>query len=286
VKSTFCKSCRSRSYAPLPQHHRVIVERAARPKIGLAAQRTKDIANIIRSVYPSCERRVPPLQDAFHDFNPRQIDIPERGLEAPLVGIEEVDRVRFPRIRAIEIRSGAHDDDAAEVGEVVDSAAQQRLERGVVLLRSGAVNAGTVREELCGVGEGLTEERPAEVDVRGGDVAAYDAGGLAAGCVGGCLRVVGTVGDCGGGVVQVGGAGEADGELAEGLVDFEDFGAVDGLGVFGWEGASLGHVSSHCVSTECWVEDARCFFRDADPVVKLAGISRASNSYCNATWTA
>lgn len=251
VKLTLCKSCPLRSCASLPQHHRIVVERAARPKVGLAAQRTKDIANIVRCIHPSCESRVPSLQDAFHDSNPRQIDILERGLEAPLVGIEEVDRVRLPRIRAIEIRRRAHDDDAAEVGKIVDCAAQKRLERGVVLLRSGAVDARTVREQPRGVGEGLAEERPAKVDVRGGDVAADDAGGLAAGCVGGCLGVIGAVGDCGGGVVQVGGAGEADGELAEGFVDFEDFGAVDGLGVFGWEGASLWDVSVHCVSMEC-----------------------------------
>jgi len=238
-----CKSQLPHSCAPLLQHHRVVVERAPRPKIRLTAQRPKDVADVIRSVHPSCERRVPPLQNAFHDFNPREVDVPERGLEAPLVGIEEVHRGGFPRVRAIEIRSGAHDNNATEIGEVVDRAAQEGLERGVVLLRSGAVDGGTVREQLGGVAEGLAEECPAEVSICGGDVAADYAGGLAAGCVGGGLRVVGAVGDCGGGVVQDGGAGEADGELAEGFANFEDFGAVDGLGVLGWEGASLGHVS-------------------------------------------
>lgn len=50
------------------------------------------------------------------------------------------------------------------------------------------------------------------------------------------------VGHCGGGVVQCGSLSEADGGLAEGVVDFEDFGAVDALGVLVGACASLRDV--------------------------------------------
>lgn len=54
---------------------------------------------------------------------------------------------------------------------------------------------------------------------------------------------MGTVGLCVGGIIQGGGLSEADGNLAEGVVDFEDFSAVDALRVLGWAGASLWNIA-------------------------------------------
>lgn len=146
-------------------------------------------------------------------------------------------------VGAIEIGGGAEHDDAAEVGEVVNGAAQQGLEGGVVFLRGGAVGAAAVGEEFRRVFEGFAEQGAAEVDVRGGEVAGDDGGGLGAGGVGGGGGVVGAVGDGGGGVVEGGGAGEGDGEGLEGARELEDFGAVDGGGVLGGGEGAEGDVA-------------------------------------------
>ncbi len=45
------------------------------------------------------------------------------------------------------------------------------------------------------------------------------------------------------GVVQFGGFGEVEGDVAEGGVDFEHFSAIFGLGVFGWGSGALGNVA-------------------------------------------
>ena len=110
-------------------------------------------------------------------------------------------------------------------------AAQEGFEGGVVFLRGGAVGAGAVGEERGGIFEGFAEQRAAEEDVAGGHVAGQHGRCLAAGSVGGGRDVVLAVGDGGAGVVEGCGAGEEDGELAQGVVDFEHFGAVDRDGV-------------------------------------------------------
>lgn len=200
-----------------------------------------------------------------------------------MIGVEEIDRGGLAGKRAVEIARRAHDDDAGEIRPVVQIRPQHRLERGVVLLRRGAVQARAVREQFRGVGEGFAEQGAAVIHVRGGDVAGDHAGSLAAGGVERGFGVVGAVGDGGGAVVQGGGAGVGEGELAQGFVDFEDFGAVDALGVFGWGGAALGDVARFfCGQSGNGCEGGRGRY----PVVKLSGISRASNSYCRATWTA
>lgn len=107
----------------------------------------------------------------------------------------------------------------------------------------GAVETAAVGEEFGRVLEHGREDGAAVVDIRGGDVAGDDAGCGGAGGVGGRGGVVGAVGDGGVGVVQGGGAGEGDGEVAEGVVDFEDFGPVDALWVFGRDDAALRDVA-------------------------------------------
>ena len=145
----------------------------------------------------------------------------------------------------------------------------------------GAVFATSISEQFCSILKSFAKQGAAEIDIGCGYIAAYDAGTLTAGCIGGVAGVVGAVGLCVCGVVEGGCFSEADGELAQVVVYFEDFGAVDALGVFGWVCASLGYVSVFCQLVFEML--GRVF---AYPVVKLSGISRASNSYCNATWTA
>ena len=89
----------------------------------------------------------------------------DRGFETALVGVEEVHGVGFPHVWTVEIGCGAEDDDAGEVGEVVDGAAEEGFEGGVVFLRGGAVGSAAVGEEGGGVFEGFGEEDAREVDV-------------------------------------------------------------------------------------------------------------------------
>lgn len=228
---------------PLLQHDRIIIKLRPGSEIRFPAQTPKDIPDIIRRIDAPPESALPASQNPLNDFDTREIDIPQRGLEAALVGIPQIDRARLARERTVEIRGRAHDDDAAEIGAVVEGGAQHGFEGGVVLLRGGAVGGAAVGEERGRVAEGLAEEGPAEIGVRGRDVAGHHRGALAAGGVERGGGVVGAVGDGGGGVVQGRGAGEGEGELAQGFGDFEDFGAVDALGVFGGGSAALGDVA-------------------------------------------
>lgn len=225
------------------RRNRIIIKHAPRTEIRHPAQRPQDIAHIVRRPDALLEDGLPPGQDALDHLDAGEVDIAERGLEAALRGVEEVEHVRRAGVGPVEVRGRAHDDDAGEVGPVAGGAAQERLERGVVLLRRGAVEAAAVGEEAGGVAEGLGEERAAEVDVAGGDVAGDDARGLAAGGVRGGGGVVGAVGLGVGAVVQRGGSREADGELPQRVVDFEDLGAVDALRVLRGGGAALRDVA-------------------------------------------
>lgn len=228
--------------APL-QNDGIVIEHAPRPKIRRPPQSTENIANVIRRIDPLRERGIPPGQNPLDDLHPRQVNILDRRLKPALVRVEQIIRRRLARVWAVEVGSGAHDDDAAEVGKVVESAAEERFKGGVIFLRGGAIDAAAISEEFGRVLERGRQEGAAEVDVGGGDVAGDDAGGGGAGGIGGRGGVVGAVGHGGAGVVEGGGAGEADGELAQGVVYFEDFGAVDALRVFGGHHAALRDVA-------------------------------------------
>ena len=186
---------------------------------------------------------VPLIQNPLYNLHTSQIDIRNSGLKPALLGIEKVHGIRLTGIRSVKVRGRAQDDDAAEVGEVGDGTAEQGFENGVVFLRGGAVLAAAVGEELGGVLEGLAEEGAAEVDVRGRDIAANHAGGLGSGFV--CFRgrVVRAVGHGVGGVVELGRLRESDRELAQVVVDFEDLGAVDVLGVLCRTEGSQWHIA-------------------------------------------
>ena len=228
---------------PPPDHNRIIIIDAPRPIIRHAAQTPKNIPNIIRRRHPLRKRLIPPVQNPLHHLHPRQINILNRRLKAPLVRIEEIVRRRLALVLPVEIRRRAHDDDAAEIREVVDGAAEQRFERGVVFLRRGAIQAAAVGEERGRVLERARQDGAAVVDVRGGDVAGDDAGSGGPRGVSRCQGVVGAVGDGGGRVVEGRRLREADGDVSQGFVDFEDFGAVDALGVFRGDDAALRDVA-------------------------------------------
>ena len=108
---------------------------------------------------------------------------------------------------------------------------QQGLECRVILLRGGAVGPTPIRCQLGVILKGFAQEGAAVVDVRSGDVAAEDGGGLAAGYEGVRLGVVGPVGHSVRGVVEPGRLSEPDGKLPEVVVDFEHFGAIEAFGV-------------------------------------------------------
>ena len=223
-------------HVPLPlaplQNDGIVIEHAARPKIRRPSQSTKNIANVIRRIDPLRKRGVPPGQNPLDDLHSGQVNILDRRLEPALVRVEQIIGGRLAGIRPVEVGSGAHDDDAAEVGEVVERAAEEGFKGGVIFLRGGAIDAAAVGEEFGRVLERGRQDSTAKVDVGGSDVAGDDAGSGGAGGVGGRGGVVGAVGNGGAGVVEGGGAGEGDGQLAQGVVYFEDFGAVDALRVF------------------------------------------------------
>lgn len=165
-----------------------------------------------------------------------------------MIGIEKVESRRFTGIRAIEIRRGPHNDNTTKVREIVDGAAKECFERGVVFLRRGAVDAGAVGEKSGGVFEGLGEEGAGEIGVGRGDVAFDDGWGIGAGGECGRGGVVGAIGNGGAGVVQGGGLSEGDGGLFECVIELEDLGAVDTLRVLRWRGRALRDVAGREVA--------------------------------------
>lgn len=187
-----------------------------------------------------------------------------------MVDVEEIVDVGDARWWAVEVRGRAHHDDPAEIREVLRRAAEEGLQTGVVFLCGGAVDPGAVGEEFCRVLEGLAQERAAVVHVRGSDVAGDDTGGRGGGGVRGDRGVERAVRGGGGGVVQGGGGGEGDGHVAQGGVDFEDFGAIDVDGVLiGGEGAqrdvSRGEVGGDLARVELVLEgDLHGVFGEGD----------------------
>lgn len=232
---------------------RLAVRETARAKVRLAAQGAEHVTNVVGGVDAGLEGRVPPVQDALDDLDAGEVDVVNGRVEAALVHDEQVVVRGHARRGAVEVGGGAHDDDAGEVDEALDGGADHGLERGVVLLRRGAVVAGAVGPERRGVVEGVGEQAARVVHVAGGRVAEDDRGGLGAGgvlagvprAVGGGDRVVG----------QVGLGGEAVGQLAQVVVDLEDLGAVplagEGVGQVGVEApVARGEVGGHLARVE------------------------------------
>lgn len=180
------------------------------------------------------------------------IQVRHRRLERALVRKHQVIQRRLPGVRAFEVRAGAHDDDAREIGQVVSRRAEEGFERGVVFLGGGAVGSGAVCEDLGGVGEGRAQEVAGVVNVCGGDVAFDHRGGARAGLVDVSWRrgVVGAVGLRGLGVGEVRSAGEARGQGSQLRVDLEDLGAVDAGRVLVGVPGALGDVAGRVVGGE------------------------------------
>lgn len=147
------------------------------------------------------------LEYAIHDLDPRQVDVRDGRLECTLLGVHQVEQRRLPCVRSVEVAERPHDDDPTEVDFLMKCAAEEGLERGVVFLSGGTVDAGPVREEFGRVVEGLAEYETTVVHVRGRHVALDDLG-PSLGC---CLDVVGAVGLGGGTIVQLCCLREADG---------------------------------------------------------------------------
>jgi hypothetical protein len=135
------------------------------------------LSNIVRRIDTMDESRVPSLKNALHNLDASEINILDRGRESTLLGrLEEVHTRLLARVRTVEIRSRAHDDDAAEVDELGGGSAKQHLESRVILLGCGAIVACAVGDELGVVRKGFAEESAAVVDIRGCNIA-FDDGG-------------------------------------------------------------------------------------------------------------
>jgi hypothetical protein len=126
----------------------------------------------------------------------------------------------------------------------VGRGAEQDFQCGVVLLGAGAVIAGSVGQDLCGVLEGGTQDVSTVVDVgcrditfdnarRQGSDFVFSTGGL----------VVSTIGLRGGGVRKVCLAGEVGGDGAQLGVDLKDLSAVDAGGVLAGEVGALRNIA-------------------------------------------
>jgi len=138
-------------------HHRVLIKHASRPKIRFPSQSSEYVANVVCRVDSLLEQRPPSPQDALHNLDPCEVDILNCRIKPTLVGVEEAESIGFAGVRAVKVGRGTHDNDTAEIGDVVDSTAEQSLERSIVFLRCGAVNSGAVGEELGGIPESLGE---------------------------------------------------------------------------------------------------------------------------------
>ena len=224
---------------------RSICKDASRPKIRRASQRAKNVPHVILRLHPLFELGPPLPQDALHNRGPRYIYVLNRRLERALIGIEQVIQHGFARVGPVEIRGCAHDDYAGEIDERGFCCTDHGLECGVVFLRCHAVHAAAVGEELGCVLEGFAEEGAGEIHVRGCDVTGDDTGGFGGGGIDGgpVVGIMGPVCLCRRGVVEACTFGKADGEIAECLVDLEDFSAVDTGGVLVWGKRALRDVA-------------------------------------------
>lgn len=216
----------------------------SRSKIRCSTEGAKDIANVVGGLDARGELRVPLAEDALHDLDAGNVDVLDGRGVAALVGVEEVVDAVLAGMGAVKIRGGAHEDDAGEIDGADGREASHGLEDGVVFLRSEAVDAGAVGPEASGVLEGLAEEGAREIDVGSGDVSFDDGWGGGAHAVEmGAVQVVCAVGNGGGGIFEGDTGGEIYGDVAESLVELEDFGSVDGGWVLSWLVGTLANIA-------------------------------------------
>lgn len=216
------------------------IELGTKTEVRLTAEGAEDVTNVVGGLDTSLEGGVPASNDTLDDLDTGEVDVVDGRVESALVSVEEVVLSSLAGVRAVEIRSSAHDNDAAEVNKTRDVSAHESLERGVILLGSGAVNTGVVGPEGGGVLEGLTKKSARVVDIGGGDVTLNDRGRLGTREVSGLVlaldTVVGAVSDGSVRVVKNSSLGELHREQLEVVVDLEDLSAINGGGV------RVGHV--------------------------------------------
>lgn len=214
-------------------------------KIRRPAQRPEDVADVVRRLDALLEDFVPVAQDAMDNGRAGQVDVLDGGHEAALVGVEQVVEIREAWVGAVEVRGRAHEDDAREVDGAADGGSDHGLERCVVFLRRHAVHGRAVREERRRVLEGFTQELSGEVHIAGRGIAGDDSRGSDGGSVTRLagIRVMCTVGLGRRGIVQLGSLCKANGQIAQCLIDLEDFGSVDASRVLVRCVGALRHIS-------------------------------------------
>lgn len=217
---------------------------ATRAKVRGTTKGTEDVTNVVLGLNTVSKGGVPSLENTLNNLDTGHVEVLERRLKATLVRVEQVVSGGSAGVGTVKVRGGAHDDDAGEVGQLVGRGAEEDFQGGVILLGAGAVVAGSVGQDLGGVLESGAEDVAAVVDIGGSDVALDNARGKASGLeLSAGSLVVSTVGLGGGGVGEVGLAGEVGSDGAQVGVDLEDLGSVDAGRVLAWVFCALGDIS-------------------------------------------
>ncbi len=150
----------------------------------------------------------------------------------------------LPRIRPVEVGRGPHADNAREVDETRASPVYERFQGRVVFLLRGAVCRRAIREEGRRIRNRLPKQVALPEHVGRGGVASDDGWGRGRSCVCGVVSVVCALLLSMLVVRERSPLRECHCQLAEVVVELEDLGAIDVLGVHPGERDALREVTS------------------------------------------
>ena len=88
-----CVSFRSIPPLHAPLCDRIVIEHRPGTKVRDSSQTAEYISDIIRSGYPFRKGAVPPIQNTFHHFYTRQIDVVYGRVKSTLVSVKEIEGV-------------------------------------------------------------------------------------------------------------------------------------------------------------------------------------------------
>ena len=223
----------------------------SKAKVWLATESAEDVANVVGGVHTLGKSAVPAVKNSLDDLDTSEVKVVDGGLESTLHRrLEQVVCGGTTEERTVEVRSSSHNDDSAEVDELLNGGAQESSKGCVVFLSGRAVVASAVGDQSGEVIESLSEETTRVVDVRGSDIALDNTGtsGRSTSGVNVVVGVQGAVCNCGITVVESGLTSEVCSNLLQVLVDLEDLGAVDVERVLRRAGSTKRNVSGSEVS--------------------------------------
>ena len=217
---------------------------ATRAEVRSTTQGAEDVTDVVAGLDTGSKGAVPVVDDTLDNLDTCVVNVLHGRLVRSRGRVQQVLARRLAGVGTVKVGRRAHDDDAREVGEVELGRTDESLQGGVVLLGAGAVVAGAVGQQGGVVGEGLTQDVAAVVDIAGGDITLDNGGG---GRTSGVDTISsGVVGAVGLGVITVGQggvSGKGHRQLAQVVIDLEHLGTVDVTGVLPGVVGALGEVA-------------------------------------------